>query len=106
MQKSDAWSKKGLWNIGNGSSPEEVPPATGGALRSKCSDTAYADAAASASAAVAASVAKRWSMGTNSDDEEFEMVLADSDEIEAASVPLAQYKVSLLAFLSSLMIII
>jgi hypothetical protein len=79
MKKSDAWSRKGF--LASECSEQEpcaktLPPSS---TRNTCAAgadaaTTTAAAAAAAAAEVAAAAAKRWSTGTNSDEDEFEMV--------------------------------
>jgi len=107
MKTSAAWSKKGLWydtgaDAGAGSVPSGGSSSTGlqapveGMEKEdrmeEAAEEARIAAAAAASARVAA--AKRWSMGTSSDEDEFEIVLAGEGELTPESVPLAQYKAS------------
>jgi hypothetical protein len=116
MKTSAAWSKKGLWYGagsftgtcssspgGSGSCSGGEPAAPGlqtpgagtvteDARKAVEDEEARIAAAAAASARVAA--AKRWSMGTNSDEDEFEIVLAGEGELTPESVPLSQYKAS------------
>ena len=109
MKTSAAWSKKGLWYGtgagagagagagsvspgGSGSSSEPAAPGLQAHGAAAAAEEARIAAAAAASARVAA--AKRWSMGTNSDEDEFEIVLAGEGELTPESVPLSQYKAS------------